>query len=201
MLEGCTGPLPRPQFKGGQVRSDLPPRHPWAAACVMRRKPFCSLFSRRPHAVDREFPLRRCAPQAGLSGREGRIALHAHGRCRDRRGLLHHVDGERPRVPEIRHCQKQSPRRSGTPSSPARSKRWQSCISTIRRRSGSATWRQAGNYFARCRSNAGPSSEIPRASETDVIPEMDRLIEWLPKAVPQQGSCVRWCMATIGWTT
>ena len=41
-----------------------------------------------------------------------------------------------------------------------------------------------GNYFAR---QVERWTKQYRASETDVIPEMDRLIEWLPKTVPQQG--------------
>jgi aminoglycoside phosphotransferase (APT) family kinase protein len=40
-----------------------------------------------------------------------------------------------------------------------------------------------GNYFAR---QVDRWTKQYRASETDVIPEMDKLIEWLPKTVPQQ---------------
>ncbi|MFX6949746.1 phosphotransferase, partial [Acinetobacter baumannii] len=40
-----------------------------------------------------------------------------------------------------------------------------------------------GNYFAR---QVDRWTKQYRASETDVIPEMDRLIEWLPKTVPEQ---------------
>ena len=93
-VEGYQGPLTVLQFKGGQsnptYRLDTPAR-----SYVMRRKSVRQIAAvgacGRPRV-----PRHRGARQAGLSGRESLCAVHR--RRRDRRGLLHHVDGRGPGV-------------------------------------------------------------------------------------------------------
>jgi aminoglycoside phosphotransferase (APT) family kinase protein len=49
---------------------------------------------------------------------------------------------------------------------------------------GLADYGKPGNYFAR---QVGRWTKQYRASEIDPIPEMDRLIEWLPQGLPPEG--------------
>ncbi|WP_424578592.1 phosphotransferase [Bradyrhizobium sp. USDA 326] len=93
-VEGFEGPLVVLQFKGGQsnptYRLNTPNR-----SYVMRRKPFGKLLP-SAHAVDREYRVIAALGKPGLSGRARLCAVP--GRWRDRRRLLHHVDGGGPGV-------------------------------------------------------------------------------------------------------
>ena len=158
-VEGYQGPLTVLQFKGGQsnptYRLDTPGR-----SYVMRRKPFGKLLP-SAHAVDREFRVIAALEQAGLSGREGLCAVHR--RRRDRRRLLHHVDGRGPGVLGS-HAAEPDAGQRGARSSPARSRRWRNCTSSIRKRSGSAISASPA-IISRARSIAGPSNTArPRPS-------------------------------------
>ena len=145
----------------------------------MRRKPFGKLLP-SAHAVDREFKVIAALEQAGLSGREGLCAVHR--RQRDRRRLLHHVDGRGPgvlgsdaaepdagRPPQDLH---QQDRDAG-----------QTAQSSIREAIGLGDFGKPGNYFAR---QVDRWTKQYRASETQHIPEFEKLAEWLPKTVPEQ---------------
>ena len=151
-VEGYQGPLTVLQFKGGQsnptYRLDTPGR-----SYVMRRKPFGKLLP-SAHAVDREFRV------IAALGKQGFPVARAYALCtddaRDRLGLLHHVDGRGPGVLGSDAAEPDAgcaARRS----SPARSRRWRNCTSTIRRRSGSAI-SASPEIISRARSIAGPSN-------------------------------------------
>ena len=93
-VEGYQGPLTVLQFKGGQsnptYRLDTP-------GAILRDAPQAVRQIAAVGACGRSrIPRHRGAGQAGLSGREGLCAVHR--RCRDRRRLLHHVDGRGPGV-------------------------------------------------------------------------------------------------------
>ena len=71
----------------------------------------------------------------------------------------------------------------GARSSPARSRRWPTSTSSIRKQIGLGDFGKPGNYFAR---QVDRWTKQYRASETQHIPEFEKLAEWLPKTVPAQ---------------
>ena len=93
-VEGYQGPLTVLQFKGGQsnptYRLDTPGAILCDAAPAVRQTAAVGACGRS--RIQRH----RGAQQAGLSGRQGLCAVHR--RQRDRRFLLHHVDGRGPGV-------------------------------------------------------------------------------------------------------
>ena len=156
---GLSGPLTVLQFKGGQsnptYRLDTPGR-----SYVMRRKPFGKLLP-SAHAVDREFKV-----IAALS-KQGFPVAKAYALCTDDAVIgaaFYIMSMEEGRVfwdPTL----PSQPREARRESSPARSRRWRSCINTIRRRSGSATSASPAT-ISRARSTAGPSSTAPPRPST-----------------------------------
>ena len=159
MSRAYQGPLTVLQFKGGQsnptYRLDTPAR-----SYVLRRKPFgqtAAVGARGRSRVPRHLGAR----QAGLSGRQGLRALHR--RRRDRRGLLHHVDGGGAGVLGSDAAEPVRPQR-GMRSSRTRSRRSRNSTPTIRRRSAWAISASPA-IISRARSTAGPSSTArPRPS-------------------------------------
>ena len=158
-VEGYQGPLTVLQFKGGQsnptYRLDTPGAILCDAAQAVRQTAAVGACGRS------RIPRHRRARQAGLSGRQGLCAVHR--RQRDRRGLLHHVDGRGPGVlgsdaaePDAGSAAQdlhQQDRDAGA-----------SCTPTIRRPSGSAISASPA-IISRARSIAGPSSTArPRRS-------------------------------------
>jgi len=176
-VEGYAGPLTVSQFKGGQsnptYRLDTPGR-----AYVMRRKPFGKLLP-SAHAVDREFRVISALYKQGFP------VAKPYALCMDDAviGAAFYImsmeEGRvfwNPTLPKL-----------------SREERWavfKAKIETLARLHqydpeaiGLGDFGKPGNYFAR---QVERWTKQYRASETDVIPEMDRLIEWLPKTVPQQ---------------
>ena len=176
-VEGYAGPLTVRQFKGGQsnpsYRLDTP-----ACAYVLRRKPFGPLLP-SAHAVDREFrvisalhptgfPVAR--PYALCEDASVIGAMFYIMECVDGRVLW---DGSLPDLaPETRGAT------------------YRSAIDTLARlhqtdhvAAGLETYGKPGNYFAR---QIERWTRQYRASETQVIEPMDRLIAWLPTTVPEQ---------------
>ncbi len=176
-VEGYAGPLRVMQFKGGQsnptYRLETPDR-----AYVLRRKPFGPLLP-SAHAVEREFRL-----ITALHGTDVPVAK-PHALCTDADviGAVFYImeavegpiywDGALPGLdPEWRR---------GV---------YESEIATLARlhtidveAAGLADYGRPGNYFAR---QVERWTKQYRASETDVIPEADLLMEWLPRTVPAQ---------------
>ena len=155
-----SGTADRPAVQGRPVQPDLPARH---AGPLLRDAPQAVRQIAAVGARGRSrVPRHRRARQAGLSGREGLRAVHR--RRRDRRRLLHHVDGRGPGVLGSDAAEPDAGRR-GARSSPARSRRWPSCTPTIPRRSGSAISASPA-IILRARSIAGPSSTAPPRRST-----------------------------------
>ncbi|MEO6338927.1 MAG: phosphotransferase family protein [Caulobacteraceae bacterium] len=172
-----TGPLTVQQFKGGQsnpsYRLDTP-----GQAYVLRRKPFGPLLP-SAHAVDREFrvisalyptgfPVARPYALCEDTGVIG--AMFYIMECVDGRVLW---DGSLPGL---------SPDERGA--------NYRSAIDTLARlhqtdhvAAGLETYGKPGNYFAR---QIERWTRQYRASETQVIAPMDRLIAWLPTTTPEQ---------------
>ena len=176
-VEDYKGPLTVLQFKGGQsnptYRLNTPGR-----SYVMRRKPFGKLLP-SAHAVDREFKV------IAALGKQGFPVAKAYALCMDDSVLgsafyvMSHEDGRifwDPALPNVARDQ-----RRGI---------FTSKIETLAKLHmyepdaiGLGDFGKAGNYFAR---QVDRWTKQYKASQTQSIPEMDRLMEWLPTSVPQQ---------------
>jgi aminoglycoside phosphotransferase (APT) family kinase protein len=176
-VEGYQGPLTVLQFKGGQsnptYRLDTPGR-----SYVMRRKPFGKLLP-SAHAVDREFRV------ISALSKQGFPVARAYALCSDDNviGAAFYImsmedgrvfwDPSLPSLgPEDRH------------------KIFTSKIETLARlhnfepeKIGLADFGRPGNYFAR---QIDRWTKQYRASETQHIPEVEKLIVWLPQTLPEQ---------------
>jgi aminoglycoside phosphotransferase (APT) family kinase protein len=176
-VEGYGGPLTVQQFKGGQsnptYRLDTPGR-----SYVMRRKPFGKLLP-SAHAVDREFRV------ISALGQQGFPVAHAYALCTDDSVIgasFYLMSMEEGRVfwdPTL-------------PSQPPEMRRkiFTSKIETLAKlhmydpeKIGLGDFGKPGNYFAR---QVDRWTKQYRASETQHIPEVEKLIEWLPKTLPEQ---------------
>ncbi len=176
-VAGYDGPLEVFQFKGGQsnptYRLDTPARR-----YVLRRKPFGKLLP-SAHAVDREFRVISALHKAGFP------APRPYGLCSDDSviGAMFYVmemvagrifwDGTLPTL---------------TP--PERRAIIEAEITTLAQLHnydpgdiGLGDYGKAGNYFAR---QVERWSRQYRASETEKIDAMERLMEFLPRTVPNQ---------------
>jgi aminoglycoside phosphotransferase (APT) family kinase protein len=176
-VEGYQGPLTVLQFKGGQSNPTYRLNTP-ARSYVLRRKPFGKLLP-SAHAVDREFRV------ISALGKQGFPVAKAYALCMDDAVIgaaFYIMSMEEGRVfwdPTL-------------PSLPREGRRpiFQDKIRTLARLHqyepeaiGLGDYGRPGNYFAR---QVDRWTKQYRASETQTIPEMDRLIEWLPRTVPEQ---------------
>ena len=176
-VEGYQGPLTVLMFKGGQsnptYRLDTPSR-----SYVMRRKPFGKLLP-SAHAVDREFKV------IDALGRQGFPVAKAYALCTDDTVLgsaFYVMSMEEGRI-------------FWDPALPAVSREQRRPIFEDKIRTlaklhsfepeaiGLGDFGRPGNYFSR---QVDRWSKQYRASETQAIPEMNRLMEWLPTTVPEQ---------------
>ena len=176
-VEGYQGPLTVLQFKGGQsnptYRLDTPGR-----SYVMRRRPFGKLLP-SAHAVDREFRV------IAALGKQGFPVAKAYALCTDD-GVIgsafYIMSMEEGRVFWDPTLPSQTPE--------DRRKIFTSKIETLAKLHtydpqaiGLGDFGKPGNYFAR---QVDRWTKQYRASETQHIPEFEKLAEWLPKTVPQQ---------------
>ena len=174
-IEGFSGPLRVEQFKGGQsnptYRLSTPDR-----AYVLRRKPPGKLLP-SAHAVDREYRV-----LSALAGTEVPVA-RTHLLCEDESVIgtafyvMDCVDGRvlwDPSLPGL------SPTERG-----AIFEQMNRVIAALHSVDptavGLADYGRPGNYFER---QIGRWSKQYRASETETIEAMDRLIDWLPANIP-----------------
>jgi aminoglycoside phosphotransferase (APT) family kinase protein len=176
-IDGFAGPMTVSQFKGGQsnptYRLDTPAR-----SYVLRRKPFGKLLP-SAHAVDREFRVI--------------AALHAQGFPVPRPYALCTDEAVIGAVFYVMEMVEGRVLWDGTLPGATREQRratYDAMIGTLARLHqfdpaaiGLGDYGKAGNYFAR---QIDRWSRQYRASETGPNPEMDRLIEWLPRTVPEQ---------------
>ena len=176
-VEGFSGPLTMSKFKGGQSNPTYKVTTP-GAAYVLRRKPFGTLLP-SAHAVDREYRV-----QAALYD-QGFPVSRQFGLCEDDSviGSMFYVmaftdgasywDGTLPgKTPDERTAI------------------YNAMIDTLAHlhsfdpaEIGLESYGKPGNYCAR---QISRWTKQYRLSETETIPEMDRLIEWLEKTVPEQ---------------
>jgi aminoglycoside phosphotransferase (APT) family kinase protein len=177
-IEGFAGPLTVRQFKGGQSNPTYLLETP-ARAYVLRRKPPGKLLP-SAHAVDREYrvicalhaqgfpvaePLHYCADD-GITGTAFYVMAFVDGRV---------------------FWEPQMPGSNAT----ERAAIYDAMNATIARlhmfepaRIGLADFGKGENYVAR---QVERWSKQYRASETEKIDAMERLIDWLPKHIPPAG--------------
>ena len=176
-VEGFAGPLTYAKFAGGQsnptYRVDSP-----SGAYVLRRKPFGPLLP-SAHAVDREYRL-----IAGLHP-TGFPVARPYGLCTDDCviGAMFYVmalvegrnlwDGTLPDYTPVQ--------RTGI---------YHAMVDTLADLhttdyvgAGLGDYGKPGNYFAR---QVERWTKQYRASETETMPEVERLIDFLPRTVPEQ---------------
>ena len=176
-VEGYAGPLTVQQFKGGQsnpsYRLDTP-----ACAYVLRRKPFGPLLP-SAHAVDREFRVISALYPTGFPVARPYALCEDPGVIGAMFYIMECVDG---RVLWDGSLPGMSPSERGAT--------YRSAIDTLARlhqtdhvAAGLETYGKPGNYFAR---QIERWTRQYRASETQVIEPMDRLIDWLPTTTPEQ---------------
>ena len=176
-VAGFTGPLSYAKFAGGQsnptYRLDTP-----TAAYVLRRKPFGPLLP-SAHAVDREYRV-----IAGLHP-TGFPVPRPYGLCEDDGVIgsafyvMEMVEGRTiwdGAMPDL------------TPS--ARRAHYDAMVDTLAAlhnldyvAAGLESYGKPGNYFER---QVARWTKQYRASETEHMPDVERLIEWLPATLPEQ---------------
>ncbi|TCQ07478.1 MULTISPECIES: phosphotransferase family protein [Sphingomonas] len=176
-VPGYAGPLTYAKFAGGQsnptYRLDTPER-----AYVLRRKPFGPILP-SAHAVDREYRV-----IAGLHP-TGFPVPRPYGLCEDAAviGSAFYVmemvegrtiwDGAMP---------------GATP--PERTAHYEAMVDTLAAlhntdyaAAGLGDYGKPGNYFER---QVGRWTKQYRAAETEQMESVERLIEWLPRTLPEQ---------------
>ena len=177
-VEGFAGPLSYAKFAGGQsnptYRLDTP-----GHAYVLRRKPFGPILP-SAHAVDREYRV-----IAGLHP-TGFPVPRPYGLCEDEAvvGVPFYVmemvegrtlwDGSLPGM---------------TPAE--RTRHYQAMVDTLAalhttdyQAAGLGDYGKPGNYFER---QVARWTKQYRAAETERMEPVERLIEWLPRTLPEQG--------------
>lgn len=166
------------QFEGGQSNPTFLIATP-GKNYVLRRKP-AGVLLKSAHAVDREYRVTRALFDAGLPVPEPLVLCEDEGVIGTMFYLMRHVPGRSfwdPRMPGL------------DPSE--RAAIYDSANETLARLHmvdysaiGLGDYGRPGNYFARQISRWSRQYE---ASRTGDQPEMDRLIAWLPDAIPGDG--------------
>lgn len=176
-VTGFEGPIHLTKFKGGQSN----PTYKIAAASgnyVLRRKPFGPLLP-SAHAVDREYRV-----QAGV-GKTGFPVARQYGLCTDDSVIgswfyvMAMVDGR-------------TIWDGAMPGSDPAERRavYMAMVDTLARlhsvdvdAAGLTDFGKPGNYFGR---QVDRWTRQYKLSETELMPEMERLIAWLPATLPEQ---------------
>ena len=176
-VAGYAGPLAVWQFKGGQSN----PTYRLEAqgrAYVLRRKPFGQLLP-SAHAVDREYRLISALNKVNFP------VPHAYALCEDAGVIgaafyvMEAVDGEVHWDGKLPDFAPQGRRRVYEVLISTLAELHQTDYAAV----GLSDYGRPGNYFAR---QVERWTRQYRASETDRIEEAERLMEWLPRTVPEQ---------------
>jgi len=176
-VEGFEGPLALRKFAGGQSNPTYHLSTP-GADYVLRRKPFGELLP-SAHAVDREYRVQRA-----LYADRFPVARQ-HGLCTDEAVIgswfyvMDMVDGRTIWNGAMPDASKADRREA-----------YGTMVDTLAalhnvdvERAGLADYGRPGNYFAR---QVERWTKQYRLAETETVPEMERLIAFLPASVPEQ---------------
>lgn len=175
-LREFSGPMRIRRFEGGQSNPTFLVETP-GNNYVLRRKP-AGVLLKSAHAVDREYRVTRALFEAGLPVPEPLVLCEDEDVIGTMFYVMRHVPGRGfwdPRMPGL------------DPSD--RAAIYDSANETLARLHlvdheaiGLGDYGRPGNYFARQISRWSRQYD---ASRTRDIPEMDRLIAWLPGAIPE----------------
>ena len=176
-LPGFAGPLAVKQFQGGQSNPTYLLITP-ARRYVMRSKPGpVARLLPSAHAIEREFRVMRALAPQGVPVPDVLLLCEDESVIGRAFFLMQHVEGRifwDPSLPGL------SPAERG-----AIYDEMNRVIAALHSvdvgRAGLEDYGRAGNYFAR---QIGRWSKQYRASETEPIEAMDRLLDWLPLHVP-----------------
>lgn len=174
-IPGFSGPLKVEQFKGGQSNPTYKLITP-DRAYVLRRKPPGKLL-KSAHAVDREFRVISALHKAGIPVAEPFVLEEDESVIGTAFYIMDFVSGRvfwEPTLPGLEPAE--------------RSAIYDAMNDTIARLHqvdyeavGLGDYGRPGNYIAR---QVSRWSEQYRASKTEEIPAMDKLMEWLPAHIP-----------------
>lgn len=180
VLPDFRGPLEVREFKGGQSNPTYRLATS-AARYVLRRKPPGKLL-RSAHAVDREFRVIAALNQVDFPVPHAFLLCEDEGVIGTAFYVMECVEGRVLWDPLLRA---QTPAERGA--------LFASMLEILARLHsvdyaalGLADFGRPGNYFAR---QISRWSKQYQASETEEIPEMNRLMEWLPEHVPEDDTC------------
>jgi len=180
--DGYRGPLRVRQFDGGQSNPTYLLETP-AHKYVLRRKPPGTLL-KSAHAVDREFRVLRALWEQGFPVPEPLVLCEDKSVIGTMFYVMRHVAGRifwDCAMPDLVPAE--------------RAAIFDSANATLARlhcldpaKVGLQDFGRPGNYFAR---QIARWSQQYEAARTDDIPEMDRLMAWLPGAVPAEADTAR----------
>ena len=176
-LPGFEGPLTVRQFQGGQSNPTYLLSTP-ERSYVMRSKPGpVAKLLPSAHAIEREFRIMRALRSQGIPVPEVLLLCEDESVIGRAFFLMEHVDGRvlfDPSLPGV------APAERG-----AMYDEMNRVIAALHgvdvAAAGLSDFGRAGNYFER---QIGRWSKQYRASETEAIAAMDRLVDWLPAHVP-----------------
>jgi len=176
-LPGFKGPVTVKQFQGGQSNPTYLLTTP-GANYVMRSKPGpVAKLLPSAHAIEREFRVMRALSAQGIPVPETLLLSEDESVIGRAFYLMQHVEGRifwEQSLPGISNAERS-----------AIYDEMNRVIAALHsvdiERAGLADYGKAGNYFAR---QIGRWSKQYRASETEKIDAMDRLIDWLPQQIP-----------------
>jgi aminoglycoside phosphotransferase (APT) family kinase protein len=178
-LEGFRGPLEVRQFRGGQSNPTYQLSDP-GGRWVLRRRPPGKLL-RSAHAVDREFRVLTGLNQVEFPVPRARFLCEDESVVGTTFYVMDFVEGRvfwDPMLPEMRPEE-----RRGIYDSMNRILAQLHAVDY--QAIGLGDYGRPGNYFAR---QISRWSKQYHASQTEAVPEMDRLIEWLPDHIPEEDS-------------
>jgi aminoglycoside phosphotransferase (APT) family kinase protein len=178
-VEGFAGPLTARQFRGGQSNPTYLLESP-SGAYVLRRKPPGNLL-KSAHAVDREYRVISALYAAGFPVPRPFVLCEDEAVVGTMFYVMEFVDGRIFWELDLPDCDPDERRAIYDAANRTIAKLHNFDAGKL----GLGDFGKPGNYFAR---------QISRwsgqyvASETGVIDEMDRLIEWLPEHIPADES-------------
>lgn len=177
-IPGCAGEMTLERFRGGQSNPTLLVRFGNGRRLVLRKKPDGALLP-SAHAVDREYRVIRALQESDVP------VARAHLMCDDTSlaGAIFYVmdfiDGRAfwdPSLPDLTRAERSAVF--------AEMQRVIAALHAIDFAAlGLDDFGKPGNYVAR---QVARWTRQYRASETEPIPAMDRLIEWLPLSIPKE---------------
>jgi len=172
-VPGCTGGMTIERFRGGQSNPTLLIRFDNGRRLVLRKKPDGALLP-SAHAVDREFRVLRALAESDVPVAAVHILVEDESLAGAMFYVMDFVEGRTfwdPSLPDLTRTEREAIY--------AETRRIIAAIHRVDVAAlGLSDFGRPGNYMAR---QVARWSKQYRASETDPIPAMDRLIEWLPQ--------------------